>query len=418
MSLTQQIRVLNLIARTSGKKALYAAMPLYFVVGIVVFILFAGNGMDASYVTSLALGSTEVRASLLVGWAMLTLPVARLLVADPQTFFLRTLPVPHWWTLGIIGGALALVQLAWVVLWVRGTGVLSAAIALFAVLGGQSYAIAGMRSAGEWAALGCVAVGWYLAPSPASLALLVPAFLAGHRLAWLRAPEPKASGQHRVLTRTAGLAAATAFGISAYRSNGSAAVRALALAALAFTATSLGLRNNPEWSTQNLTLLASAIWGAACLLGAVTLARPILRAESELVWVMDVCGVSSALRALSSIGLVAALGAVCGAAFGVALAPSTPSSWSADLALILHLSLGGAAWAALAMALVRITTRGTGRDSGRQLLALLSLYVAAALVLLASPISMLLFLVVAATLAAAYATRFATPVGAAFRQGT
>lgn len=259
MSFIQLSQVTVVVARTTGKKALYLAAPLYILVGITVFVLFAGNGMDASYVTALAFASPPLRLVLLVGWAMLTLPVARLLLTDPQTFFLRTLPVPRWWLLGIVAMASACVQLAWLVLWVRGAGALSGGIALLAILGAQSYAIAGLRGVREWVGLGCVLLGWQLAPSPAALALLVPTFVLGFRLAWLRAPEPRASGRHRVLASSATLAAATAFGISAYRSNGSAVARAATLTLLAFGAITLGSSNNPEWTQEQVLKLALAI---------------------------------------------------------------------------------------------------------------------------------------------------------------
>src|SRR5688572_20493109 len=82
------------LAQSSGNQALHAALPAYFLVGTVAVILFAGNGMDASFVTSRALASFPTRLALLFAWGALTLPVARLLLANPQTFFLRVLPVP------------------------------------------------------------------------------------------------------------------------------------------------------------------------------------------------------------------------------------------------------------------------------------------------------------------------------------
>lgn len=416
MSIIQMSQVAIAIARTSGKRALYLGVPLYFIVGIVAFILFAGNGMDARHVTKLALESPPLRMALLTGWAMLTLPVARVLVDDPQAFFLRVLPVPRWWLLGIVAIALAGVQLAWLVLWVRGEGVLQGSVALLAVLGAQSYAIAGLRGAREWIGLGGVLVGWYLAPSPAALALLVPAFAFGHRHAWVRAPEPAGVGRHRVSRASATLAIATAFGISAYRSNGSAAARAATLALLAFVAISLGLRNNPDWTQEHVLKLTLAIWGGACLLGGVTLARPILIAETELTWLLDVCGASLVSRALGGIGLVASIGALGGTLFGLALGVTAPNA-AGSFIFILHLAAAGAALGAIAVALIRITARGTGRDSGRQLVALLGIYIVAGSILVAGPIYMVAFSTAAALFAAAHAMRFGAVGGALVKRG-
>lgn len=400
------LQLAAVIARTTGKRALYLALPLYFVVGIVAFILFAGNGMDASYVTKLSLESHAGRFSLLLGWGMLTLPVARLLVGDPETFFLRVLPVPRWWLLAVTFAGLALLQLAWLVLWLRGAGPLAGACALFAVLGLQCHAIAGVRGVASLIGVLAVAGGWALAPSPLSLVLSVPAALHGYRQAWLQAPEPRAAGQHRVSSANAWLAAATAFGVSAYRSNGSAAARALTLALLSYAGIALGLRHNPEWSPRALAQVTLALWGAACLLGGVTLARPVLQAERELTEVLDACGTPLSLRALSGAGLLAALGAVAGGALGLLLAGSSPAG-AGFASPTAQLSLTGAAWAALGMALVRILTRGSGRDSGRQLLAQLGLYVAAMALLLLGPALMTVFLLAAAAVAVAYAARFA-----------
>jgi hypothetical protein len=414
MSFIQLSQVAVVVARTTGKKALYLAAPLYMVVGITVFVLFAGNGMDASYVTALAFASPPLRLVLLVGWAMLTLPVARLLLTDPQTFFLRTLPVPRWWLLGIVAMASACVQLAWLVLWVRGAGALSGGIALLAVLGAQSYAIAGLRDVREWVGLGCVLLGWQLAPSPAALALLVPTVVLGLRLAWIRAPEPRASGRHHVLASSATLAAATAFGISAYRSNGSAVARAATLTLLAFAAITLGSSNNPQWTQEQVLKLALAIWGSACVLGSVTLARPILIAESELTWLLDVCGMSLTFRALTGIGLLACIGAVGGSSLGLALW-ATRASGAVSVGLVPHLALTGAALGAYALALIRITARGTGRDSGRQLLGVLGLCIAAGLALVAGSLYMIAFSTAAAIVAARTATQLGV-VGAALVQ--
>jgi hypothetical protein len=417
MTLTKQWRLLEVMARTSGKSALYAALPLYFLICIVAVIIFGGHGMDASSVTSLALRSSAVRMPLLVGWAMLTLPVARLLVADSRLFFLRALPIPRWWLLGSACCFLAFAQLAWVVLWARGSGAQSAAIALLAVLGAQAYALAGVHGILDGVGLASIILGWQLAPSLISLVLLLPAFLIGQRLAWLRALEPKAQGRHCVLTMTAGLAAATAFGISAYRRNPSALGRALALGSVAFTITILGLGNNPEWTRQTSLTVAAALWGAACLLGGVALARPLLQAEAEVAWALDACGVSSVLRAGSSMALLAVLAAAAGCVFGLGVAAWAPRGAVAAGALTLHLALGGAAWAALATALIRISTRGTGQDSGRQLLVLLGVYGVALLVLLASPSAMLVLLMGTSALVSTYALRCPSPVGVALERG-
>jgi hypothetical protein len=149
------------------------------------------------------------------------------------------------------------------------------------------------------------------------------------------------------------------------------------------------------------------------VLGGVTLARPILVAESELTWLLDVCGMSLTFRALTGIGLLACIGAVGGSSLGLALWATSPSANS--VGLVSHLAVTGAAIGAYALALIRITARGTGRDSGRQLLGVLGLCIAAGLTLVAGSLYMIAFSTAAAIVAARTATKLGV-VGAALVQ--
>lgn len=139
------------------------------------------------------------------------------------------------------------------------------------------------------------------------------------------------------------------------------------------------------------------------MLGGLTLARPILIAESELTWLLDVCGMSLTFRALTGIGLLACIGAVGGSSLGLALWATSAMS----VGLVSHLAVTGAALGAYALALIRITARGTGRDSGRQLLGVLGLCIAAGLTLVAGS----LYMIACSTAAAIVATRAATQLG-------
>lgn len=396
------------LAESTGKRALHAALPAYFLVGIVALIAFAGNGMDASSVTSRAARSFPVRLGLLFAWGALTLPVVRLLLADPQTFFLRVLPVPRGWLLGITGVALAGVHVAWLVLWARGAGLLPAALAGLAVLGAQCHVIAGLRSLADLAGVTAVCAGWLLAPSALSLGLLLPAFAAAYHTAWARAPEPRAAGRHMVLTATPGLAMATAFGISAYRSNGSAVLRASLLLALAAVVMELAIHNDQGMGPEDVRRWALGLWGGACMLGAITLARPMLRAEQELGWVLDARGVPVWLRAVSTIAVLALLGAVLGVVFGTSIGLSSgagPVSFATGCS---ELAVTGAAWGAIAAGVVRSSARGSGRDGAVELVVLLGSYCLSIVLLVAQPAWMLLFLLLAALLSSLLAARRGT----------
>ena len=410
--LLRLLRLAGVLARTTGRRALYAALPLYFLVGIASTILFAGQGMDAATVTTPALASFPLRLGLLVAWALVTLPVARRVVADARVDLLRVLPVPQSWLLAINAALLAIVQLGWGVLWMRGSGWLAGAEALAAVLALQCSVILGAHTRTcEGLGLAAVAAGWWLAPAAASLAILAPAFALTHRAAWRRAPEASAAGRHRVLGGSAPRALASALAVAALRDNASAAARAASLLLLAVLATRLGLRN-AAWGFDSLLRWAAALWGAACLLGAVTLARPLLRAEAELGWVLDVCAASSRLRAGVSLALALLVFGGAGLIFSLSLSPVLHGA--AELvALTAQLGLGGAAWAALAVASVRAGTRGSGEDSRRQLAWLLALYLPLTLLLVFHPPVMLLTLLGVAALASRHAARVPTPASAA-----
>jgi ABC transporter family protein len=63
----------SVVARATGKRALYAASPPCFLLGVVAIVAFAGNGKDARTVTDAALASPPLRLASLFGWVMLTL---------------------------------------------------------------------------------------------------------------------------------------------------------------------------------------------------------------------------------------------------------------------------------------------------------------------------------------------------------
>jgi hypothetical protein len=415
MSSLPLLRLLAVVLRSLGKRLLHAALPLYFAVGIAAVLLFGGNGMDAAFVTAHALASYPLRLLLLGAWSIATLPLARNIIFDRDRFFLRSLPVPCVWWLGIDAVASALVQLAWAVLWVRGAGALVGAIAVCAVLGAQSSVLAGLRRSstgkirlGAGVPLAAVLTAWYIAPSPLALALLLPTYLLEHRRAWSRAPEPESEGWHVLVTWGSAIATATALAASAYRSNSSALARALALAALACALTSLGIRHNPEWTPADGSRCACALWAGACLLGTAMLARPLLRAETQLGWVLDVCSASRRMRALASIALLAALAAAAGVGFALATCWAT-GGWASAPRWSAELTLTGASFAALATSAVRITTGGRGRDSSRLLLLLLGPYGAAMLLLALGLPAMLAFSSTTALAASMLSTRFDTP---------
>jgi hypothetical protein len=396
---------MSVVARTTGKRAVYAALPPHFLIGVVVVVAFAGNGMDARTVTDAALASPTLRLASLLGWVLASLPVARLLLADPSGAWLRSLPVAGGWLPALTGFGLLLSQLAWAALWARGAGALAAASAVLAALGLSCQLLARAQTPSEWLRLPVMLGAWLLAPSPLALLVAAAASALAYRHAWRRAPEPEASGRDRLLRLHPTLAIASALGSAAYRDDRSAVTRWLALVLLAFAGVRLGAEHNVGWSAHDVVGLGAGLWALSAALGAITLARPLLIAERQLAWIFDVCGASLRRRALVSIALVAALAALAGACVGVALALHDARASE----LPLELSVVGAAWAGLAAALVRITTRGTGRDGGRQLLALIGAYVALRLLPFSHRALELAALVAGAGLATLLAARHRLP---------
>src|SRR6187431_1218359 len=95
--------LLRYVLATAGRSALGRALPLYLSTGIVSFVLFAGNGLDARTLTDQALESLPFRAALLGPWLLGTLPAARAWLQAPETELLGALPVSRPWLLAIFG---------------------------------------------------------------------------------------------------------------------------------------------------------------------------------------------------------------------------------------------------------------------------------------------------------------------------
>ena len=119
---------------TAGRAALQRALPLYLAMAIFAGIAFGGNGLHPTTVTTQAESSWLFRATLYLGWVIATLPAIRAVLATPETFFLRSLPVGRFRILAILVAMLALVELPWTLLWAFGRGAVAASTATRCVL--------------------------------------------------------------------------------------------------------------------------------------------------------------------------------------------------------------------------------------------------------------------------------------------
>jgi hypothetical protein len=110
--------------------ALRRALPVWLGTGIVAAVIFGGTGMAPRDLTGLALRTPGVAVGLGLTWALLFVPVARLLVRADATRFLRSLPHARWVPRVVAGSALLALQLPWLALWIVGEGGLGGALAV------------------------------------------------------------------------------------------------------------------------------------------------------------------------------------------------------------------------------------------------------------------------------------------------
>lgn len=357
------LRLLGCLAGSAGKRAVHAALFPYTLVLIASVIVFPGSGMDASYITAHALHWPALHWGLLLSWLTLTLPATRRLLDDRQTFWLRTLPVGRIWFYGFVVGSALGVHVAWWALWTRGAGVLTGVLAASVAMGLQFQWLAGVRTRRDAGTALALFASWGWASDSAELmvgqlALGAGAAVLALQQAWLRAPEPPATGHHWVCSRSPDWALTSALVAAGLRGNPLAVVRVAALVGGAFWVTLMAQHNNPQWSEAQQMRLTLGLWGAVWGLSAAVLARPLLTAEHQLAWVLRSCGVSRRRRIACGLWPLLLVSAGVGGVYG------------AGLQATLAVGLSSVGWGLASASIVRWSTRGSGHDLGRQLLAL------------------------------------------------
>ncbi|MEO6775251.1 MAG: hypothetical protein ABI467_19960 [Kofleriaceae bacterium] len=225
------------------------ALPVWLGAGIVATVVFGGTGMMPHDLTQLALHVPAVAAALAITWLLLFVPTARVLVRDDATRYLRSLPFAAWPPRVLVTGALVVLQLPWVALWVLGE-----------------------RAAG-------VGFGVALTPVIAGLAL------------WRGRPPRSGTGSWggparallRVYTRALRRCAVDAL------------IRAVGLAALAGGAAGLFARNN-ELAAQPAAVLATAVIAVVLVPGWVGCLLPLVEAHRASAWLAESLGISARTR--------------------------------------------------------------------------------------------------------------------------
>jgi len=219
------------------------ALPVWIGGGIVAAVIFGGTGMQPHDLTQLALHVPGVAIVLALTWLLLFVPVARLLVRDEATRFLRSLPFAPLPPRVIAVGALLVLQLPWLALWLVGEHALGLVLAI------------------AYTPIIAVAALWV--PTPP------------------RAGNVRGLGQ--VYTRALARRASDAL------------LRAGGLALLAGGAAGLFVRNN-QLDPSAAAVLATAVIAVVLVPGWVGALLPLVEAHRSSAWLAQSLGISEARR--------------------------------------------------------------------------------------------------------------------------
>ena len=287
------------VIRPAGRRAL----PVWIGTGIVGGTIFGGTGMHPHDLTGIALRSPAIALGLAATWLLLFVPVARLLVRDDATRFLRSLPHAEWPPRLLGLGAVLWYQLPWLALWLVGENVLGLALAL------------------AFTPIICAVALWRGKPP--------------------RVGDRRWGGPARALL---------AIHLRALRRRASdALIRGAGLALLAGGAAALFVRNN-ELTGSAASVLASAVIAVVLAPGWAGALLPLVEAHRASAWLARSVGASEALRR-AMLGVAIAI--VYGAAMAIAL--GCAAIVVGDAATVGWLALVGLAVAA---GLALIVTRG------------------------------------------------------------
>ena len=186
-----------LLARTAVVNAARRSLALYFAIGVVALVVFAGSGLDAATVVRLASHFTAFRLALLTLWSVATMPAVRGILESPDTFFLRALPIARSSLYAIFTAWIAVAELPWIVLWFRGATAASATCAVVMAMAVHVSIVSRVRNMVDVSYLAVLAALWTTrAPNALAIPLSAAVFFVNLRKAWARAPERSAPARH------------------------------------------------------------------------------------------------------------------------------------------------------------------------------------------------------------------------------
>lgn len=307
----------RVLTRTAALPAILRAAPAYMALALAASILFSPNGMRAKDLLHVVASSPAVAAALWSGWIVLTAPAARALFESPQTFFLRALPVPPWHFWLVHSAHLLALQAPWMLLWLRGEGLLAALAAGVIAAAAAAIVVARPRDARDLLAA-ALALAAAFAPLPAAARLALGLAAGGLAVpaAWARATS---RGVRRGRSRVGGSAATALFLAHAAvlaRRDGTTLLRGALAVILGAAIFALLVRNNGSDAAgreATLALLAGAL-PLAISTGGVAIRT--LETERGLEWLLLSTGAGARLRALTALAIPTLTGALAGLLHG------------------------------------------------------------------------------------------------------
>jgi hypothetical protein len=363
----------RILTRTAGLPALLRAVPAYAALAIAASILFSPNGMRAVDLLHVVATSPATAAFLWSGWLVLTAPAARVLFETPETFFLRALPVPPWHFWVVHAAHLLALQAPWMLLWLRGEGLLAAVAAGTLAVAASAIVVARPSAARDLLASGLVLLA-VAAPLPAliRLGLGLAASVLAIPVAWSRATS---RGVRRGRSRVGGSAAPALLlthAVVLARRDTTTLVRGVLAVILGAVVFALLVRNNgldAVGHEATLALLSGAL-PMAVLTGGV--AVKAIETEHRLDWLLLSTGASARLRALTALAIPVIAGALGGLLHGLLGALAAGCDIDLTLRITLPSLVLGASLGAVAAYGSRRAAQPSGIDGTRVVVTLLT----------------------------------------------
>lgn len=341
------------------------AIALYGGLLIVVAILFGGpNAMRAADVVRLMEAHLPFRLALWGAWLVAATPLVRAILVMPSTFFLRALPVPAWQPPAVHALHLALVEVPWLVLGLRGAGVAGGLAMAVTAAGLHAAVVAPPRRAPELGAAivlgGLVLVG---VPAVAALPLALAGATVAIKDAWRRAPElSPASGRAGIALarRYPPLALAAAYLIVVWRAERALVARALAVCAIGGAAAAAALGSNGVTAPSTIARVMLAVTAPPLAIAATALGAGVLRCEGRERWLLDSLGAAPGPRAWAALVAASAAGLPCAALIALVVARGTGASPAFAGRLIVDAAVWSVTLSASALAALRAAEAHVG----------------------------------------------------------